>query len=47
MAGRRAITEGAVFDEDDGFQIDLNGLNDDERNAALAMAYALEDNDSD
>ena len=40
MAGRRAVTEGMLYDEDDGEVIDLNGLKDDEMNA-LAMAYAM------
>ena len=40
MAGRRAVTEGMLYDEDDGEVIDLNGLRDDDMNA-LAMAYAM------
>lgn len=40
MAGRRAVTEGILYEDEDGEQIDLNGLRDDDMNA-LAMAYAM------
>jgi hypothetical protein len=39
MAGRRAVTEGALFDETDD-AIDINNLKDEELQA-LAMAYAM------
>jgi hypothetical protein len=40
MAGRRAVTEGMLYDDDEGDPIDLNGLRDEDMNA-LAMAYAM------
>lgn len=47
MAGRRAVTEGVLYEDDDGAPIDLNNLNDDELRAAMERAYAmgLEDGD--
>lgn len=40
MAGRRAVTEGVLYEEEDGEAIDLNALRDEDMNA-LAMAYAM------
>ena len=40
MAQRRAVTEGMIFETEDGIPIDLNNLKDDEMKA-LAMAYAM------
>jgi hypothetical protein len=40
MAGRRAVTEGMLYDDEDGEAIDLNALRDEDMNA-LAMAYAM------
>jgi len=40
MAGRRAVTEGVLYEDEDSLPIDLNNLNDEEMNA-LAMAYAM------
>ena len=48
MAGRRAHTEGILYEDEDGDPIDLNGLKDEDMNA-LALAYAMgqdEDEDS-
>ena len=48
MAGRRAITEQVVYDEDsDEGIIDLNNLRDEDMQAALEMAYAMEGEDED
>lgn len=47
MAGRRALTEGMLFEDEDGGPIDLNGLKDDELNAALALAYQMEADEDD
>ena len=40
MAQRRAVTEGLIFEDDNGVPIDLNNLKDDEMKA-LALAYAM------
>ena len=40
MAQRRAVTEGLVFEDEDGVPIDLSHLKEDEMKA-LAMAYAM------
>lgn len=37
MAGRRAVTEGQLHDE--GIQIDINNLRDDDIEGALELAY--------
>lgn len=43
MAGRRAITEAIVYDDDDE-PIDLNNLNDEDLQAlALANGYVMDD----
>ena len=42
MAGRRAITEQIVYDEDsDEAPFDLNNLREDDMEEALQMAYAM------
>ena len=42
MAGRRAITEQIVYDEDsDEGAIDLNNLREEDMQEALEMAYAM------
>lgn len=40
MAQRRAVTEGMLFEDEDGMPVDINNLKDDEMRA-LAMAYAM------
>lgn len=40
MAGRRAVTEGIMLDDDENISIDINNLRDDEMKA-LALAYAM------
>lgn len=44
MAGRRAVTEGVIYDEgeDDLMPIDINQLDDDDIQNAMAYAYALQ-----
>lgn len=39
MAGRRAVTEGMLYEEEDGLPIDLNNLRDEE--LANLAAYML------
>ena len=45
MAGRRAVTEGILYEDSDE-AIDINNLRDDELQA-LAMAYAMHANGED
>jgi hypothetical protein len=47
MAGRRAVTEGMLYDDEDGAPIDINNLNDDELRAAMERAYAMGVDDDD
>ena len=44
MAQRRAVTEGVLYEgaEDDLMPIDINQLNDDDIQDAMAYAYALQ-----
>ena len=47
MAGRRAVTEGMLYDDDDdGMPIDLNDLKEEEMQA-LALAYGMNPEDCD
>lgn len=40
MAQRRAVTEGLIFEDEDGMPVDINNLQDEEMKA-LALAYAM------
>jgi hypothetical protein len=46
MAGRRAVTEGILYEDEDGEQFDINALDDDEM-LALAKAYGIDAEDED
>ena len=43
MAARRAVTEGVMYDDDsdDMMPIDINQLDDEDIQNAMAMAYAM------
>ncbi len=45
MAGRRAVTEGMLYEDEEGSPIDLNMLKDEEMTAATALAYQVEGED--
>ena len=44
MAARRAVTEGVMYDDDsdDMMAIDINQLDDEDIQNAMAMAYAMQ-----